>query len=91
MRKDQADPSPNEMLGRQLKPGMITYYRVIKQGEVAFKQDEVLLELIPNDDNPSHQLCIHFKTRKHTQVCYFINGRVWAKPMTHSEVADVES
>lgn len=92
MRKDQADPSPNEMLGRQLQPGMITYYRVMHRGDVAFKQDEILIELVPNDGNPNHQLCIHFRTRKHTLVCYYVNGRVWARgPFDNLEEFDVES
>lgn len=92
MKKDQGDPSPTEMTGRDLKPGMVTYQRVIKRGEVTFRQDEVLIERINNAGNPVHKLCADFKTRKHSQVCYFINGRVWAKgPFENLEQFDEQS
>ena len=93
MRKDQADPSPSEVFGKDLVPGMVTYYRVMKQGEVAFKQDEVLIEYLPNSGNAGHQMCIHFKTKKHSTVCYFVNGRVWVRgPFANlKEFNDVQS
>lgn len=82
-----ADPSPRECTGRDLVPGMVTYYRVIKHGEVTFKLDEMLLDRLPN--LATHDQCIHFRTRKHTSVCYFRNGRVWVKgPFAVDEIED---
>ena len=73
--KRNSDPCPTEILGINLRPGMITYQRVLDHdGNVKFKQDHKLITLT-GTCKPSG---IHFKTDKGS-VCYWTGGRVWVK------------
>lgn len=89
MPRGQREPCPRELLGRDLEPGMITYYRISKRGEISFKRDHMLLDRLPT--LATHEQCIHFRTDRHSMVCYFLNGRVFVKgPFTDEEGNYVE-
>lgn len=84
--KKNADPCPTEILGVNLRAGMITFQRVIdKDGNVKFREDHRLVALTG--------LCkpsgIHFRTNK-GQVCYWTGGKVWVKVPSESEEASTE-
>lgn len=69
------DPCPHETKGKLLRPGMITYQRVVdRDGNVKFQEDHKLITLT-GFCKPSG---IHFQTNKGS-VCYWTEGRIWVK------------
>lgn len=79
----QADPLAHDMRGRDLAPGMATYYRVQdKSGNVSFRFDCLLIEELDNTGCPQ---AVHFLTADNKRVCYYLEGRVWAKKTSEAE------
>jgi hypothetical protein len=78
------EPLAHEMRGANLSPGMATFIRVEDHdGNVKFRLDCVLIDLV----EPVGCSGLHFKTADHKTVCYYQNGRVWAKVLTEKEMA----